>query len=376
MDNPAKNIFESTLLGTGGGYGESLVIHLGHGHWMVIDSCINPDTQKSLPLEYLEKIGVDLAKSVKMIVCTHWHDDHIRGLSQLLDKCESAIFSIARATDRKKFLRLLGFDDRENKVKESVSSTREINKCLEILASRNLTIREAIEDRLLISNDENGFKYEVFSLSPSDFVMDQFNGEISTLITEYGATNRKIIVESPNAKSIVLYLKINNLRILLGSDLEVDNNSNQKGWLRILDFSQVINGKSSLYKIPHHGSENGNHDRIWSELLIENPISKLTSWNKKGKLPNKKMLAHIKANSQLSFITSTFHKLKAKPKSRDKDISKIIKKMKPSLEEVSYSYGQVRCRANILNLNPIWSIELNGSAKEIDHQLISTYSIL
>jgi hypothetical protein len=202
-------------------------------------------------------------------------------------------------------------------------------------------------------------------------MMRQFDTEISSLITEFGVTNRKMIIESPNAKSIVLYLKINDLRILLGSDLEVDYKSNEKGWLRILDSSQVLSGKSSLYKIPHHGSENGNHNRIWEELLIKNPISKLTPWNKNSKLPKTKMLHQIKEKSQLAFITSTFQKAKSKP--RDRSISKIIKKMKPSLEEVVYSFGQVKCRANILNSAPIWSIELKGSAQEINSHLITSY---
>jgi hypothetical protein len=185
-----------------------------------------------------------------------------------------------------------------------------------------------------------------------------------------------MIVESPNDKSIVLYIEVNGLRILLGSDLEVDHESNEKGWLRILDNSQVLNnGKSSLYKIPHHGSENGNHQRIWDELLTKDPISKLTPWNKKGKLPKGKMLTQINSKSELSFITSIFQRLNAKPKSRDKDISKMIKKMKPSLQEVCYSYGQVKCQANILNPIPIWSIELEGTAKEIDSNLIDSYPI-
>ncbi len=84
MDLPASHIAEVSLIGTGGGYGESSVIHVGNNEWIVIDSCINPNTFQCLPLEYLRKIGVDVKTQVKSIVCTHWHNDHIQGMSQLV----------------------------------------------------------------------------------------------------------------------------------------------------------------------------------------------------------------------------------------------------------------------------------------------------
>jgi len=375
MIKPINNIFESTLLGTGGGYGESLVIHLGNSHWIVIDSCINPKTNESLPLTYLEKLGVDLSNDVKLIICTHWHDDHIRGISKLLERCNSAIFSMSTATDRNKFLRFLGFDNRKGSIESSISSTYELNACLEILAQRNATFRQCIEDRVLLAHKDGSFEYTVFSLSPSDYVLDNFTSEISTLITEYGTTNRKIIVESPNSKSSAIFIKVNDLRILLGSDLEVDLNCNRKGWLRVLDFNNVIDKKCTLFKIPHHGSENGDHERIWDELLIMKPVSKLTPWNKGKKLPKSNMLGRIQAKSEIALITSSFHNLRNRPKSRDKDMDKMIRVMKPSLEEVRYSYGEIRCRANILGRANVWSIEFFGTAALVDDNFIRNYPI-
>lgn len=374
MNKPPNHIFESVLLGTGGGYGESQVIHLGNDYWIVIDSCINPETKKSLPLEYLCSIGVDISENVKLVICTHWHDDHIRGMSALLEECNNAVFSMARATDRTKFLRLVGLDFRKSKFESSVSSTNELNKCLEIIERRGQTIKGACEDRLLLSLNEHGIKSDVFALSPSDFIMQEFDREISTLITEYGKTNSKIIIENPNSKSIVIYIKVNDIRVLLGSDLEVDVKSNKKGWLRILDSSMVLDGKSSLFKIPHHGSKNGNHNRIWQELIDESPISKVTPWNRKGKLPQPDMLREINDNSATTLITS-IPVNKSKPKKRDRDISKMIRTMKPSLKEVKYSFGQVKCRANTLQSgSTIWSIELDGTAENINEGILLSYA--
>jgi glyoxylase-like metal-dependent hydrolase (beta-lactamase superfamily II) len=132
LDLPSNNLAEITLLGTGGGYGESSVVHLGNQNWVIVDSCINPITKESLPLVYLKEIGVDVERNVKLIVCTHWHDDHIRGLSKLLEECKNAKFSFARATDKEKFLKFISLDHEKLNREANNSSTVEFNNCLDI----------------------------------------------------------------------------------------------------------------------------------------------------------------------------------------------------------------------------------------------------
>ena len=53
--------FELALLGPG--YGESVVLHVGSGVWIVVDSCLD---KHGIPgaLSYLESIGLDPARAV------------------------------------------------------------------------------------------------------------------------------------------------------------------------------------------------------------------------------------------------------------------------------------------------------------------------
>lgn len=44
------NYFRVSLIGTGG-YGESVVIQMGTNNWMVVDSCIDPISKESVPLQ-------------------------------------------------------------------------------------------------------------------------------------------------------------------------------------------------------------------------------------------------------------------------------------------------------------------------------------
>jgi glyoxylase-like metal-dependent hydrolase (beta-lactamase superfamily II) len=109
-EKPKPNVAEVTILGTGGGYGESIIIHIGNNKWVIVDSCIDPHTRKNLPLNYLSSIGVNYRENVILIVCTHWHDDHIRGISHILSECLNSTFCMSNQTDKEKFSLFIQMD--------------------------------------------------------------------------------------------------------------------------------------------------------------------------------------------------------------------------------------------------------------------------
>ena len=94
---PGKNEFEITLFGPG--YGESVVLHVGNGAWIVVDSCIDKENTP-VAIHYLNRLGVDPAEAVTLVVATHWHDDHIRGMARLVAACTNAneVWSLSPAT--------------------------------------------------------------------------------------------------------------------------------------------------------------------------------------------------------------------------------------------------------------------------------------
>ena len=200
------NIAEVTLIGTGG-YGESILVNLGLKNWIIVDSCINPETKYPLALEYLKDNGISF-EDVKLIVCTHWHDDHIKGISKVFEECINAKISFGKAHSPEKFLNYMSFDFQKGKIERHNSSTYEFAKCVEILTQRNIPIVSAVENKCLYRVDYNGFRNKVFSLSPSDFTLEAFDTEIASLITKYGETNKKWLIRSPNAKSVALYIKV------------------------------------------------------------------------------------------------------------------------------------------------------------------------
>ena len=79
---PLHEEVEITIFGPG--YGECIVVHVGSGRWIVIDSCKHGTKTPPVALKYFDRIGVNPAVQVELVLVTHWHDDHIRGLNELL----------------------------------------------------------------------------------------------------------------------------------------------------------------------------------------------------------------------------------------------------------------------------------------------------
>lgn len=359
---PEPDQLEISLIGTGGGYGESILVHIGNGDWIIVDSCQDPNSNKNLPLEYLANLGVDPAESVKLIICTHWHDDHILGMSEILTKCAKAEFCISKITDLGKFLFLVGLDYSKIGKTGSLSSTKEFNECIKILEERSKKFKGAYPDRTLLTKKINDtITTEILSLSPSDETIKNFDGEISQLITEYGSSSKKLLIESPNDKSVVIYIKFGKHKAMLGADLEVTK-SDDTGWHSIILNSVVSKEKANYFKIPHHGSENGFHEKIWTELLEKDPNANLTPWNKGNGLPTSTMISKYKDYSSKLFITSPTLSSK-KPKKRDKSIEKIIEKFKYKLTEVKFTKGIIRNRVKPQDSN--WQTDVFESAFKI-----------
>ena len=88
---PEPNEIEVSVFGPG--YGEAILIHCGENQWIEIDSCIDVDTKQPATLQYFSQLGIEPASALKLIVASHWHDDHIRGLGEVFKSAPSALFA-------------------------------------------------------------------------------------------------------------------------------------------------------------------------------------------------------------------------------------------------------------------------------------------
>lgn len=355
------DICEIIVASQGGGYGECVLAHIGDNDWIIVDSCVDPNNREPIALKILSEYQIN-TRNVKLILCTHWHQDHINGLSKVIESCPNAQFSFARTIDKDKFLRFIEFDY-QHKAKFDNSVTKEFRECLEVInrSQNKKRIIRASADRVLISNEYKSKRISVSSLSPSEKALTDFEVQLAKLSNEKTYSNIRIPHKSPNDKSVVLLLEVGEYSVLFGADLEVISDDNY-GWLNITRYSNIINGahKSTLFKIPHHGSENGYHNEIWEVLLKTNPDAIIAPFSSQS-LPNKMFVdLYVSLTNTLNFTSSLKNSKRAKKRGRS--VNKLIDDFVPSMKEIKYSYGLVSCSLDFTKKNSKWSIKHEGEA--------------
>jgi Metallo-beta-lactamase superfamily len=357
---PAADQFEVSVFGPG--FGECAVVHLGRGAWVVVDSCADPaDTRTPVPEAYLRAIGVDLGQ-VELIVATHWHDDHVKGLGRLVEICAAAKFSCANALLQDEFSEFIG-EMSTGALSTEGAKVSEFRRVLR--ACRGRSIRYATGGRLLRAwppGELMADECRVTALSPSDREYELFLAEIAKMRPKPGAPMRSAPRRTPNLASIVVNVSAGPVSVLLGADMEVHHDP-QRGWSAAVEEGIRVMQKASLFKVAHHGSVNGDHEGAWSRLLVDLPHAVVTPFNRlrdEQKLPTVEDLKRIREKSSRLFLTAT-PRLMGRRGQRDAAVARSLKESQINLRERSTELGMVRMRRN----GHAWGVELFGAASEV-----------
>lgn len=357
IGKPKINTFQFEVNLFGPGYGESIVARIGNEDWLVIDSCLDASGRPA-PLTYLETIGVPF-EHVKLLVASHWHDDHVRGFSEILENCPNAKVCMGKALTKAEFQTFVTHYSQAHPTDKFTSGTRELYKALKILESRNARGITASPDRRLWQNApvDGEPSVEVWSLSPSDACSERFFKFISLTMPAQGTTKARAPTIKENETAVAILIKYGDSTVLLGADLE----ETHQGWTAIVSSEAKPNTKSNLFKIPHHGSENGHHNEVWTQMLIENPVAILTPYNKGHKLPKDTDLDRIRGLTQFAYTTQVL--TRAPKVVRPQNVEKMIKTIAKSIEPIKKQMGHIRATLNTDSNE--WNIELNQGAASV-----------
>ena len=349
---PEHNVMEVTVIGPG--YGECILLHIGKGSWIIVDSCLNSEARPAA-LKYFQDLGLNPAEVVRLIVATHWHDDHIRGMGRLVEVCNNATFCCASVFCKKEFLTAVGAMA-NRPMSTGGSGMREFYKVLSLLEERSSMPVFAIANRIIFSQDG----CEVWALSPFDKEFDAFLWEIGLLLPQEHETKRRIPTLTPNKVAVALLIKIDNTAILLGSDLE------GQGWLEIFNAPESPSCKASFFKIPHHGSQNAHEDRVWNEMLHSDPIAALTPWQRGGlELPKERDVQRICSFTEKAYATASRNDLISEPiRDRSNPVERTIRETGVKIKRTRLSPGMIRLRREFGSQTD-WNIETLGSACQL-----------
>lgn len=360
---PQSDEVEVALFGPG--FGEAIAVHLQNGDWILVDSCITPAGDPAA-LHYLKGIGVNPATQVKAIIATHWHNDHVKGLSRVVAECPAAKFVCSSALWSENFL---AFVDQLGSEYDKRAVTAEFDGVIKLIARRDnaKSVRWAAPDRLILC-DRGAVPYEVCTLSPSDAASSAAFAAVGKLF----ANTPSLPVQpdpddyKPNHASVVLHVRVGAVAFLLGADLEQDGNP-YGGWKVIVDSQQRPQTKCSLFKVPHHGSQNGHHPEVWTDLLEKNPLAVLTPYAQGRKpLPSpddvKRLvgLSHAFVSAEPKFATS---------RRRSGVVNQTIHELVNYIHNVPTGYGFIRSRRTQSETE--WRVELAGGAVELSAEMLS-----
>lgn len=363
---PAADELEVSVFGPG--VGESIVVHLGHGDWMVVDSCLNPRTRRPAALEYLGTIGVDVGSAVKLLVLTHWHDDHVRGAGKILEQAHAAqvvcsakdhgdAFFNALETARAARLPNTGFD--------------EMTGILDTLLSRRLPSQRAesvgpvwaVEGRALLKRDGANSRQpmQVVALSPSDATLTLAMHELRPFLPRSAGPERRAVRLTPNQRSVVVFAEAGTRAILLGADLEQTPNP-ATGWNAVIRSPIRPTARSEVFKVPHHGSAGADNDAVWREMLVGEPIACLTPFSRgRSPLPTTKDLRRLRQRTPHVFCARRARG--PKPRRKPAAVERTIREVAKRRRSMEGPLGHIRVRGALSDRTPM-RVELFGPAFE------------
>jgi hypothetical protein len=351
----------------GPGFGECILLHLGDGNWAVIDSCRDAASKQPAALHYLSSLGVNPATSIQLVVATHWHDDHMDGISAVFQAATAAVFACTGAVQQADFKEVLaawtgtqfltggsGIDELRNimvELKRRSTNSR-------FVAPKLASVGKPLWP---VTGQPNPLGMSITCLSPSDSALLATIGRLKGVVPASSKVRRRLPRLLENDTSVVLSVEAGGHRILLGGDLHVKADRSL-GWLAIVDAHAGANAKHHAFKVPHHGSPTGHHNEVWDTMVVGQTCAVTTPFvGGSVKLPSTDDCRRILSKTQNSYLTAP--PIPGKFRDVNKTVERTVQEATRSAYFVPGKYGHVRLRKNFTEpIDAPWRVELFGSA--------------
>lgn len=358
MDQTPPRADELELSVFGRGYGEAICVHSGDGEWTIVDSCINPYTRQPAALSYLESLHLAAPNVVRLVVATHWDDDHIRGLNDIVEACPGATFACSAALRRRE---IIAFVIEQEAARGALGSgVDEFRKILRLCRDRGTLILWA-KANLPLHPLPPGDAPRVVALSPSE---DAFERSVESLIEAATAARSTVprryrAPEGANGASVAMSVRNENVAVLLGADLETSTND-EAGWEAVVRYCRP-SVQASAVKVPHHGSSGAHHEEMWSQLAVSNALAVLAPWARGTKfLPTDEDLGRLRSVAGRVYITAVPSLARVR---KDRELEKMIRRLHGENISKLRGWGHVRLRRRLDE--PEWRVELDGDATTV-----------
>ena len=236
------------------------------------------------------------------------------------------------------------------------SGVREIHGVFARLAEAASKPTFALANRRIFSR--NGC--EIWSLSPDDAAFRRFLKSVGGLLPGVGQTKTRVSSLAPNEAAVALWIGIEDIAVVLGSDLE------KPGWAGILESRERPAGVASAFKVPHHGSANADEQEVWKRMLEPASFAVLTPWRRGGRtLPGEDDVRRILSHTGNAYATARTGSLNFTSRHRGRAVDRTIGESGIRLRRLPMSPGWLRLRRP-LDSRTSWTVETFGSACHLE----------
>jgi hypothetical protein len=349
-DPPANDQIQIDVFGPG--VGECVLVHLGAESWLMVDSCRGRGRSNPAALEYLETIGVGVAEAIRLIVATHWHDDHVRGISEVYEQASEAHFYVAGCIRPSEFLAITRTDPMPSRFTSGVD---ELARVANVAADRGVPVR-SVGAAQRIHYSPTSPVSEIWTLSPSYEDLNISRHHIAALLPTMRPGSRRIPALEPNDTSVVLLLETALGGVLLGGDLEERPNTRTRGWHAVMDLDAAPKTRSSYFKLPHHGSVNAHCPEVWEHRIEGNAVCVVTPFDRgRSSLPRTSDRDRIRQLTSRGVLTSD---KRDRPVGRDRTTLKTIRESTRAFAPQTVRMGHVQIRSEGL----AWTVRASEEA--------------
>lgn len=302
------------------GLGESIILKTPEDKWGVID-CYSSNLSNSIFNPVLKFLNDNEVKELEFIALTHPHNDHYRGLSQILKHFRGRIKKFWRFSGiNPKFLKWLKENKINIKSKNPGENILEINK---IFSEVRLQMKGGLDLGLLIADQPiyNAKDLNISVLAPNANVINSFD-ESLRFAEEYDLPFSVSDSGNENRISGTIGLKYGEMDYIFFGD---SDNYAQKEFLKDIKKSDT-KFKPAFIKVSHHGSRDGHFKPLWENFNCSNgkTISVITPYIAR-RLPRKSVVSQIASNSKLHFpVRLNKKKNKNKTPSKSKTVFHLI----------------------------------------------------
>lgn len=216
-----------------------------------------------------------------------------------------------------------------------------------------------VQDATLLFRGGYGGSASVQALSPSTATVTNAYGELAERLLT-GEPTRRFKKCGPNDLSVAVLIQVSQLSLLLGADLEYTPNP-QFGWQAVFASPSRPDQPSDFFKVAHHGSDNADHPRIWSDLLRINPLAIVTPFAPNS-LPRDQDVERMKVNTQSLYCTTW--PPTTKPTRRQR-VDKFVGPATRNRRALNRSSGFIKVRFDLSTNHLLPEISLYGSAASL-----------